>query len=31
MIESVKERVRLGRGGGDMKVLSDAMDRAIAA
>jgi exopolyphosphatase/guanosine-5'-triphosphate,3'-diphosphate pyrophosphatase len=32
VIESVKEMVRLGRGGGDMKVLSpDAMDRAIAA
>ena len=32
VIESVKEMVRLGRGGGDMKVLSpEAMDRAIAA
>ncbi len=32
VIESVKEMVRLGRGGGDMKMLSpEAMDRAIAA
>ena len=31
VIESEKEMVRLGRGGGDMKVLSDeAMDRGVA-